>query len=270
MCCLTCSHQHTCWCGMYMYTLNTEYATQLCSLLVLVRYLSWPFVYHSSYSTSAMSAVREPKAAGSGIVSLAAGTTSSSSGHRKSSGGSGSPVSASSLPPTELFPMEGLLEELLHQEAELWRRNELLMQSLRRECIKVQLEWAWSTIGKANSVRPALLWYTCMNKWSGHHPFLLLCVASAKPLLIWMTLLGIFHWCYGVGLIWLLYCAAVSVVPGSSPVLEVTDTVSVGSVLNSNLQSEDGQYEIDKRLYLIKCVNNSVFMPVLISVAVSP
>jgi hypothetical protein len=30
--------------------------------------------------------------------------------------------------------MEGLLGELLHQEAELWRRNELLMQSLRREC----------------------------------------------------------------------------------------------------------------------------------------
>lgn len=34
--------------------------------------------------------------------------------------------------------------------------------------------------------------------------------------------------------------------------LEVTDAVSIGSVLNSNLQSEDGQYEIDKRLYLIK------------------
>lgn len=51
--------------------------------------------------------------------------------------------------------------------------------------------------------------------------------------------------------------------------LEVTDVVSVGSVLNSNLQSEDGQYEIDKRLYLIKYHNNSVCMPVLISVSVS-
>ena len=94
-------------------------------------------VCHYSYSTIAMSAVNEHKAAGSGIVSLPAGTTSSSSmsGHRKSSGSSGSPVPASSLPPTELFPLEGLLEELLHQEAELWRRNELLMQSLRRECV---------------------------------------------------------------------------------------------------------------------------------------
>lgn len=80
-----------------------------------------------------MSAVSEHKATSTGIPSLAAGMTSSSSGHRKSSGSSGSPVSASTLPPTELFPMEGLLEELLHQEAELWRRNELLMQSLRRE-----------------------------------------------------------------------------------------------------------------------------------------
>ena len=52
--------------------------------------------------------------------------------------------------------------------------------------------------------------------------------------------------------------AAVSGAPGSSPVLEVTDTLSVGSMLNSNLQSEDGQYEIDKRLYLIKYDNNSV------------
>ena len=88
-----------------------------------------------SSSATAMSAVNEHKPAGSGIMSLAAGMTSSSSDHRKSSGSSGSPVPASSLPPTDLFPMEGLLEELLHQEAELWRRNELLMQSLRRECI---------------------------------------------------------------------------------------------------------------------------------------
>lgn len=92
-------------------------------------------VHHYSYSTIAMSAVNEHKATGSGIMSLAAGMASSSSDHRKSSGSSGSPVPASSLPPTELFPMEGLLEELLHQEAELWRRNELLMQSLRRECM---------------------------------------------------------------------------------------------------------------------------------------
>ena len=63
-------------------------------------------------------------------------TTSPSTGQQKSpstSSGSRSPVSASTLPPSELFPLEGVLEELLHQEAELWRRNELLMQSLRRE-----------------------------------------------------------------------------------------------------------------------------------------
>lgn len=91
-------------------------------------------IRHYSYSAIAMSAANEQKAGGSCVVSVAAGMASSSSGHRKSSGSSGSPVPASSLPPTELFPMEGLLGELLHQEAELWRRNELLMQSLRREC----------------------------------------------------------------------------------------------------------------------------------------
>ena len=77
--------------------------------------------------------------------------TSPSTGQQKSPGsssgssGSRSPVSASTLPPSELFPVDGLLEELLHQEAELWRRNELLMQSLRRKpvclCVCVSVSW---------------------------------------------------------------------------------------------------------------------------------
>ena len=83
-----------------------------------------------------MSAVDEHEVASGGTLSPAAGMTSCSTGQHKSSGSCGSPVSASSLPQSDLFPMEGLLEELLHQEAELWRRNELLMQSLRREALE--------------------------------------------------------------------------------------------------------------------------------------
>lgn len=47
-------------------------------------------------------------------------------------------------------------------------------------------------------------------------------------------------------------CAALSRGPGSSAELEVTDVVSIGSVLNSSQQPDDGHPEIDKRLYLIK------------------
>ena len=153
-----------------------------------------------------MSAVNEQKASGSGGVSVAAGMASSASSHRKSSGSSGSPVPASSLPPTELFPMKGLLGELLHQEAELWRRNELLMQSLRRErtCmgmihIVIQQEWVCSVIGNANCVWAVLLWWCLWIKRPGHHPFsLLLCIATAKPLLIWYEcVLGICH-CHNI------------------------------------------------------------------------
>lgn len=112
-----------------------------------------------------MSSMHEEHSSTPGIPSHATRTTSPSTGQRKSpargSSGSKSPVPASILPPTDLFPLEGLLKELLHQEAELWCRNELFMQSLRREKLCtvfgcsvswVEKEWVCSVVGHANNM----------------------------------------------------------------------------------------------------------------------
>ena len=82
-----------------------------------------------------------------------------------------------------------------------------------------------------------------------HHPLLHAAMRkyNNRACYLWISL----RLRYG-SLILLLCFAAVSGGPGSSPELEVTDVVSIGSALSSNQQSEDGQYEIDKRLYLVK------------------
>ena len=53
------------------------------------------------------------------------------------SGNSSSYHSGSSMSTSQLYPLAGLIEDVLTQEGELWGRNETMLQTLRCECVCV-------------------------------------------------------------------------------------------------------------------------------------